>query len=54
MNVKNLDLYVIKNAHIDCDKDAYNILNEPIAKPLNDDMKIINNEDLFVLNVKWR
>ena len=28
--------YVIKNAHIDCDKDTYDVLNDSIVKPLNE------------------
>ena len=47
---KNLDSYVIKNAHIDCDKDTYDFLNESIGKPLNDEMKIVMNEDMIFLN----
>ena len=35
MNIKKLDSYVIKNAHINYDKGTYNHLNESIIKPLN-------------------
>ena len=47
INVKNLDSYVMKNTRIDCDKDTYNVLKESIVKPLNDEIKIIMNEDYF-------
>ena len=49
VNVNNLDSYVIKNDHIDCGKDTSDVLNESIVKPLNDEMKIIMNEYMFVL-----
>ena len=48
INVKNLDSYVIKNVHIDYDKDTYNVLNKSIGDLLNDGMKIIMNEDMFI------
>ena len=47
-HIKKLKLCVIKNAHIDCDKDTYDVLNESIVKPLNKEMKIIMNKDMFV------
>ena len=37
---KKLLSYVIKNAHIDCDHDTYDVLNKSIVKPINNDMKI--------------
>ena len=37
----------MKNTRIDCDKDTYNVLKESIVKPLNDEIKIIMNEDYF-------
>ena len=40
--------YVIKNAHIDCDHDTYDVLNKSIVKPINDDMKLLMNKDMFV------
>ena len=40
--------YVIKNAHIDCDHDTYDVLNNSIVKPINDGMKILMNKDMFV------
>ena len=40
VNVKNIDSYVIKNTHIDCDKDTHDILN--------DEMNIIMNEDMII------
>ena len=50
INVKNLNSYVIKNVHIDCEKkNAYDVLNESIVKPLNDEMKITINEDICFL-----
>ena len=48
INVNNLNSYIIKNDHIDCDRDVYDVLNESIIKSLNDNMKIIMNEDMFV------
>ena len=48
INVKNLNSYVIKNGHIDCDKDTDDVLNESIVKPINDEMKIIMNKDMCV------
>ena len=35
IRVKTLELCVIKNDHIDCDKDTYDVLNDSIVKPLN-------------------
>ena len=29
--------YVIKNDHIDCDHDTYDVLNNSIVKPVNND-----------------
>ena len=40
--------YVIKNAHIDCDHDTYDVLNKSIVEPINDDMKLLMNKDMFV------
>ena len=40
--------YVIKNAHIDCDHDTYDVLNKSIVKPINDNMKTLMNKDMFV------
>ena len=40
--------YEIKNAHIDCDHDTYDVLNKSIVKPINDDMKTLMNKDMFV------
>ena len=34
-----LKSYVIKNAHINCDKDTYDVLIDSIVKPLNEEMK---------------
>ena len=47
-NVIHIDSYVIKNTHIDFDKETYDVLNDSIVKPLNGDMKTIINEDTFV------
>ena len=33
---------VIKNAHIECDIDTYDVLNDLSVKPFNEEMKIIN------------
>ena len=41
-----LNSYVIKNAHIDCDKDAYDVLNDSIVKPLNEEMKLLMKKDM--------
>ena len=46
--VKKLLPYVINNAHIDCDRDTYDVLNKSIVKSINDDMKILMNKDTFV------
>ena len=40
--------YVIKNAHIDCEKDTYDVLNDSIVKPLNEEMKLLMEKDMFV------
>ena len=40
--------YVIKNAHIDCDHDTYDVLNKSIVNPIYDDMKLLMNKDKFV------
>ena len=40
--------YVIKNAHIECDHDTYDVLNKSIVKPIKDDMKLVINKDMFV------
>ena len=41
-------MYVIKNPHIDCDKEIYAALNDSIVKPLKNKMKIIMNKDMFL------
>ena len=38
INVKKLNSYVIKNIHIDCDRETYELLNESIVKPTNDEI----------------
>ena len=40
--------YVIKNVHIDCEKDTYDVLNDSIVKPLNEEMKLLMNKDMCV------
>ena len=40
--------YVIKNAHIDCDHDKYDVLIKSIVNPINDDMKILMKKNRFV------
>ena len=47
INITNIDSYVIKNAHIDCEKDTYDGLNDPIIKPLNDEMKSLMKEYIY-------
>ena len=42
---KKLLSHVIKDAHIDCDHDIYDVLNKSIVKPINDDMKTLMNKD---------
>ena len=46
---KKLLSYIIKNAHIYCDHDTYDVLNKSIVKPINDDMKTLMNKDMFVI-----
>ena len=48
MNLINIDSYTIKNADIDCEKYAYEVLNDSIIKLLNEEINIIINEDMFV------
>ena len=36
-------------AHIDCNKDTYDVLNNPIVQSLNEEMKLLMNKDMFVL-----
>ena len=48
IRVKTLELCVIKNDHIDCDKDTYDVLNDSIVKPLNEEMKLLMKKDMFV------
>ena len=43
-----LNSYVIKNAHIDCDKDSYDVLDDSIVKPLNKEMELLMKKDMFV------
>ena len=38
---------MIKSAHIDCEKDTYDVLNDSIVKPFNGEIKMIMNKDLF-------
>ena len=40
--------YAIKNVHIDCNHDTYDLLNKSIVKPINDDIKLLTNKDMFV------
>ena len=40
--------YIIKNAHIDCNHDTYDVLNKSIVKPINNDLKLLMNKDMFV------
>ena len=40
------------NAHIDCEKDTYDVLNDSIVKPLNEEMKLLMEKHMFVY-FKW-
>ena len=35
-------------AHIDCNKDTYDVLNNPIVQSLNEEMKLLMNKDICV------
>ena len=48
ISFNKLKSYFIKNAHIDCEKDIYDVLNDSIIKPLNEKMKLLMNKDMFV------
>ena len=52
MNVINIDSYIINNDRIDCEKNTCELLNDSIVKALNDEIKIIMNEDMFFFNVE--
>ena len=41
ISFNKLKSYVIKNAHIDCEKDTYDVLNDLIEKPFNEEMKLL-------------
>ena len=41
--------YVIKNAHINWNHNTYDVLNKSIIKPINDDMKLLMNNYMFVI-----
>ena len=43
-----LNSYVLNNAHIDCKKDTYDVLNDSIVKPLNEEMTLLMKKDMFV------
>ena len=47
IDINNLNSYVTKNAHTDCEIDTYDALNESIVKPLNRGMKRITREDFL-------
>ena len=47
MNIINIDSYVAKNAHIDCEKYTCEVLNNSIIKPLNDELKFLMKKDIF-------
>ena len=40
--------YVIKNAHIDCDYDKYDVLIKSIVNTINGDMEILMKKNRFV------
>ena len=53
IHIKKLKSYVIKNTHIECDKDTYDVLNGSIVKQLNEEIKILmNNSVCCILYVK--
>ena len=49
----NKDSYVIKNGHIDCTKDTYEILQKTLATPINKDLEYLMRED-YCLYFKWK
>ena len=40
--------HVINSDTIDCDHNTYDVLNNSIVKPINDDMKLLISKDMFV------
>ena len=46
--LNKLKSYVITNAHIDCDKDKYDVLNDSIVKPPTEEMKSLMNKEMSV------
>ena len=40
--------HVINSDTIDCDHNTYDVLNNSIVKPINDDMKLLISNDMFV------
>ena len=41
----NKDSYVIKNGHIDCTKDTYEIFQQTLATQINNDLEYLMRED---------
>ena len=49
----NKDSYVIKNNHIDCTKDTYEIFQKTLATPINNDLEYLMRGD-YCLYFKWK
>ena len=49
----NKDSYVIKNGHIDCTKDTYEIVQRTIATPINNHSKYLMHNNYY-LYFKWK
>ena len=43
-----MNSYIINNSRIGSEKYTYDVLIESIVKPLNDEMKVIMNENMCV------
>ena len=50
---KNITSYVIKNGHIDYKKDIYDIFQQTLATPINNDLKYLMRKD-YCLYLKWK
>ena len=50
---KNITSYVIKNGHIDHKKDTYEIFQQTLATPLNNDLEYLMRKD-YCLYFKWK
>ena len=49
----NKDSYVIKNGHIDCTKDTYEIFQKTLATQINNNLEYLMRED-YCLYFKWK